>query len=295
MEYRTIVSFMKIAEYKNFTKAAVALGYSQSTVTVQIQQLEDELGIKLFDRIGKQVELTDRGQQFIEYAKQIIKVWEDASNLLKKEPIKTGTLRLGTTESLVSSKFPIIYSKFSKKYPDIELVVNISETTGLTEMLDQNEIDFVYITTNRFKNKNWIKVHEKKERILLVVSPKHPFTKFRDGIYLKDLQKERMISTEKNQGYRQALENECAKQNFYLHIALELANTDVIIRLVKDNLGITYLPEYAVKQALKEHELVAVPIIDCNIEVWAQLFYHKNRWLSEPMLDFIKEIENYED
>lgn len=293
MEYRTIVSFMKIAEYKNFTKAAIALGYSQSTVTVQIQQLEDELGIKLFDRIGKHVELTDRGHQFLEYAKQIIKVWEEASSLSKKENIRNGTLRLGTIESLLSSKFSAIYSKFSKQYPDIEFVIKLSDSFGLAEMLNKNEIDFLYITNNRFQEKNWIKVYEKKEPILLIVSPKHPFAKLTNGIYIKDLEKEKMISTEKNQGYRQILENECAKQNIYLNTTLEIPNTDVIIQLVKENHGISYLPKYAVKHSLKESKLVAVPIIDCDIEVWSQLFYHRNKWLSQPMLDFIKEIENY--
>lgn len=293
MEYRTIVSFMKIAEYKNFTKAAIALGYSQSTVTVQIQQLEDELGIKLFDRIGKQVELTDRGYQFLEYAKQIIKVWEEASGISKKENIRNGTLRLGTVESLLSSKFSAIYSKFSKQYPYIEFVIKLSDSFGLAEMLNKNEIDFLYITNNRFQEKNWIKVYEKKERLLLIVSPKHPFAKLPNGIYIQNLEREKMILTEKNQGYRQTLENECAKQNIYLHTTLEIPNTDVIIQLVKENHGISYLPEYAVKHSLKEHELVAVPVIDCDIEVWSQLFYHRNKWLSQPMVDFIKEVENY--
>lgn len=295
MEYRSIISFMKIAEYKSFTKAALSLGYSQSTVTVQIKQLEEELNIKLFDRIGRQIELTDKGQQFLQYARQIIKVHEEASSLSKKETVRNGMLRLGTTESLLSSKFPSIYSKFSKQYPDIEFIIKLSETTGLTEMLDQNEIDFVYIITNRFQNKNWIKIYERKEPILLLVSPYHPFANLTKEIYLKDLKDQRIISTEKNQGYRQILENECAKQNIYLHTALEIPNTDVIIRLVKENLGITYLPEYTVKQSLKNHELTAVPIVDCDIEAWSQLFYHKNKWLSQPMLDFIKEVENYED
>lgn len=183
MEYRSIISFMKIAEYKSFTKAALSLGYSQSTVTVQIKQLEEELNIKLFDRIGRQVELTDKGQQFLEYARQIIKVSEEASALSKKETVRNGMLRLGTTESLLSSKFPAIYSKFSKQYPDVEFIIKLSETTGLTEMLDQNEIDFVYIITNRFQNKNWIKIYERKEPILLLVSPDHPFAKTTNEIF----------------------------------------------------------------------------------------------------------------
>lgn len=293
MEYRTIVSFMKIVEHKNFTNAAIALGYSQSTVTVQIQQLEEELGIKLFDRIGKQVELTERGYQFIEYAKQIIQLWEEASSVSTKENIRTGTLRLGTIESILSSKFYSIYSKFSKEYPDMEFVIKLSDSFGLTEMLNKNEIDFLYITSKRFQEKNWIKVYEKMESMYLIVSPKHYFAKIQGGIYMKDLKDEKMIQTEKNQGYRQIMEDKFAEKNIYLNTVLEIPNTDVIIQLVKENIGISYLPEYAVKTFLNNGEIVAVPIIDCDIEIWSQLFYHRNKWLSQPMHDFIKEVEHY--
>ena len=83
MELRNIITFLKIAELQSFTKAAKQLGYNQSTVTVQIKQLESELNICLFDRIGKSIRLTEKGTEFFEYANQLVEIAEKAKKIAK--------------------------------------------------------------------------------------------------------------------------------------------------------------------------------------------------------------------
>ena len=103
MELRNITTFLRVAELQNFTHAAQELGYSQSAVTVQIRQLETELGVPLFERIGRSVSLTAPGQAFLQEAGEIIKAAERAKDAVRTAPEPEGTLRVGTMESLSAS------------------------------------------------------------------------------------------------------------------------------------------------------------------------------------------------
>lgn len=101
MELRNIVTFLQAAEKENFTHAANSLGYSQSTVTVQIKQLETELGYQLFDRVGNRISLTPRGEEFRYYANQLVSISQQIKLIPMREPENLhGTLRIGILESL---------------------------------------------------------------------------------------------------------------------------------------------------------------------------------------------------
>jgi len=96
MELRNITTFLRVAELQNFTHAAIELGYSQSAVTVQIRQLETELGVPLFERIGRSVRLTAPGQTFLQQAGEIIKAADRARDAVRAAPEPEGTLRFVT-------------------------------------------------------------------------------------------------------------------------------------------------------------------------------------------------------
>ena len=105
MELRLLTTFLKVAQLQSFSKAAESLGYSQSAVTVQVQQLENELGVRLFDRIGKTVSITHYGQEFIPYARDVVSAAARAVSFTVQERDLTGTLRIGTIESIMTASF----------------------------------------------------------------------------------------------------------------------------------------------------------------------------------------------
>ena len=94
MELRVLTTFLKVAQLQSFSKAAESLGYSQSAITVQVQQLENELGVRLFDRIGKNVTITHYGQEFIPYARDVITAATKAVTFAVEDRDLTGTLRI---------------------------------------------------------------------------------------------------------------------------------------------------------------------------------------------------------
>jgi len=117
MEFRNIETFMAVVEHSNFSEAANVLGYTQSTVSVQIRQLEEELGVKLFDRIGKRVKITEQGTRFYEYGQRILAEMNNAKTAIGHEEEPRSLLRIGTFQSFATTVLPDIICEMRKNIP----------------------------------------------------------------------------------------------------------------------------------------------------------------------------------
>ena len=163
MEIRQLNSFVKIVELQSFSKAAEALGYTQAAVTIQIRQLEQEFSTKFFDRVGKHVELTPPGKEFLIYANEILRKVDDVHTALGNPKLQEHKLTIGTLESLLSYKFPAIIKYFYENYPEVSLEVKTGSPQELTDMMDHNQVDIAYFLDRRIYDNNWIKVQEEDE------------------------------------------------------------------------------------------------------------------------------------
>ena len=143
METRLAATFIKVAELGNITKAAEQLGYSQGTVTSQIKQLEDNLGILLFDRVGRGIQLTDAGRKFVDYATRLVRASEDADAFAMDESDPEGHLIIETTSSVSIGIMSRYLAGFRLRYPKISVSVRLSEDTDvLINHVRQNRVDF---------------------------------------------------------------------------------------------------------------------------------------------------------
>ena len=148
MDFRNIETFLRAAELGSFTAAAQELNYVQSTVTMQIQQLERELGFPLFDRIGKTVSLTALGEEFLTYAYEITRMLHMASSLDQAAAEIHGTLRLGVLESLLFGTVAEMMPDFKRQYRNVDLQLKMGQTTELLQQLKQNALDLVYLSAD---------------------------------------------------------------------------------------------------------------------------------------------------
>ena len=135
MEFRNILTFVRLAEVRNFSKTAQQLGYSQSAVTAQIQQLERELDAQLFERIGRQVKLTQAGQRFLPRALDILNAVHRAESVVQEPEQVTGSLRIGTCESYVISVLPPILTQFIRRFPQVEVRMITGDAQDLFDLL----------------------------------------------------------------------------------------------------------------------------------------------------------------
>lgn len=292
MELRNIVTFVRIAEVQNFSKSAQQLGYSQSAVTMQIKQLEEELHAQLFERIGKKIKLTQAGERFLPCALEILRSVRRAENVLEEPDRISGKLRIGTCESFVMSILPPVIAEFSQSCPCVEVSIQTALVSDLFSMLRQNDVDLIYFLDQKAYFPDWVKVAEQPEKVHFVASIRSPLAG-KQQISIERLLQEPLCLTEKGISYRYAMEQALAAKGFELHPFLEIGNTDIITRLVLQNRGISFLPEYVIREYVNSGELAILDTECPEIIMWSQLVYHRNKDVTPQMRHFLELMEKY--
>ncbi len=173
MEIRQLNTFLVVAETLNFTRAAERLHLAQSSVSAQIRALEKELGVMLFDRIGKQVFLTDAGHKLFGYAKKIESMTEEIRTEVSGEKNLQGRLTIRMPESLARKYMPGVISRYHLKYPDVHLnFINCSDRE-LPKELSSGRIDIALLMTDDTTMKDVSIDYLNTENLVLAASPAH--------------------------------------------------------------------------------------------------------------------------
>jgi DNA-binding transcriptional LysR family regulator len=293
MELRNLITFIHVAELGSFTKAAEQLGYSQSTVSFQIKQLEDELGCLLFERINHTITLTERGHELVSYAHSIRTLTEDFKENLNKEEAYSGHIHIVTPDSICEEMITSHYIDFHEKYPSISVRFSTGDTTHMLDMLDHNEADAIITLDRRMYNKDYVIAKEEPLSMHFVANARSRFAVVKN-LSVRDLVNEQFILTEYGQGYRKVFDRELAKKSLEITPALEIGRTDIITSVLAENDMISFLPDFVTKDLVAEGKLCYLNICDVNIEIWKQLIYHKNKWLSRSLKAFIEYIKTHE-
>ena len=289
MELRQLQTFVTITQTESFSRAAEVLGYTQSALTVQIRLLENELGVKLFDRMGKRVYLTAPGRQFLGHANQIIRDIKCAREFAKSEEELCSPLHVGTLESLCFSKLPQILNSFRSSHPRVPVKVTASTPNQLIDMMERNQLDLIYILDRPRYNDNWNKVMEVREPIVFVASPSCGLDGNREIRLEEIMDEDHMLdiydyfkesTTDKIDDALDELGDEFTEE--------EVSNTEFIIRMIGKNRGISYLPLLAVREYVEKGELTLLNVADFRLTMCQQVIYHKNKWRSKEMDAFIR-------
>lgn len=285
MELRTINTFLKVAATQNISRAARILGYSQSAVTVQIRQLEKELGVQLFERIGKKISLTERGMEFTSYANEIVRLMNQALTFANIEGELEGSLRIGGVESVSTAILPEMIYSFHKQYPKVKLLMKSGTVEELMEMARQNEIDLLYTLDCKICKSEWKCATQKKEKIVFVTLYDQKIAET-ESIPIEELIQKPFILTERGAAYQYELERLLAEAELEIHPILELGNTDTIIKLLKRGMGYSFLPEFTVKKDLEQKKLCQIHTNLPQVVMYSQLFYHQSKWVTPQMQKF---------
>ena len=291
MELKNLDTFIQVAELSSFTKAADKLGYSQSTVSFQIKQLETELNAQLFERINHTVSLTERGKEVLRYAHEIIKLTRDMEKNADSSQELTGYIRIAMADSLCSWLMKEDFKNFHNEYPGITIKIIAASTEEMFRLLNQNEVDLVYTLDNHIYDKNYVIRSEDQMQAHFVTSAS--FLKAHgllddssEGVQTISLDKLiqfPFILTEKRMSYRRLMDEKLASMSLEIMPILEIGNTDLICTLIEQNMGFSYLPDYVTDKAVSEGHMVRLNISGFEIDIWKQLLYHKDKWVSPQM------------
>lgn len=289
MEIRNLKTFIEVAERKNFTQAAEALNYTQSTVSSQIKQLEDELGVQLFERIYHNVALTERGYVILKYAHQIMNMTEEMQNSSNDMTEIGGYVRLAMAPSVCNLMMGKTYMNFHNMYPNIEVKIIEAETNEMLQLLNHNDADAVFIVDRHAFNKDYVVAAEKKIKMHFVVGCNFDID---SEISIEELCSLPLILTEKGVSYRKILDEYLAEHNLEITPFLEMGNTHLLLELVELGVGVSFLPDYVTQNAYNEGRVKYINVNNLEIDIWRQLLYHKNKWISPAMKKVVEYCSN---
>ncbi len=293
MELRNLITFIHVAELGSFTKAADQLGYSQSTISFQIKQLEEELGCLLFERINHTITLTEKGHELISYAHQIRALTDEFRENLTQESDYSGHIHIVTPDSVCEEMIYSHYIDFHNKYPSISIRFTTADTSVMFDMLDHNEADAIITLDSHTYRRDYVIAKEKPLSMHFVTNARSEFVHKRN-LSIQDIINEPFILTECGQGYRRVFDKELAKHSLEITPVLEIGRTDIITSILAQSDMISYLPDFVTTPLIASGQLCYLDVCDVNIEIWKQLIYHKNKWISKSLKAFIDYVKTTE-
>ena len=291
MDIRNLETFLKVVELGSFTKAAAELAYVQSTVTAHIQQMEQELGFPLFDRVGKKVYLTAGGQQLIPYARDALRIMEQISSLDQRPEKMKGILRIGVLESLMFSAMLNVLPMYQSRYKNIEIRIQTGSSRDLIEMLKKNQLDLIYISEVLNVDPELESCYKRRERMIFVASPGHKLAN--TGILsLHDILNDPLIITEKRGVVYRKLEELAARYRCSFYASFTVNSVKAIIEMLMRNLGMAFLPEYAVREYISDGRLIEIYADIPPQTYYSQVLYYRHKWIPPYMQGLIDTIRD---
>ena len=156
----------------------------------------------------------------------------------------------------------------------------------LFDMVRQNDVDLLFFLDKKTDFADWVKLLEQQEPILFVASHDHMICR-KKKVSLAEVVREPFVLTEKSVSYRYDLEQLLAEKKLEIHPFLETGNTDILVRILLHGNCLSFLPQYVVRPYLLSGKMQTVDVEDCRIQMWSQLVYHKNKWVTPQMNCFI--------
>ncbi|WP_104371345.1 LysR family transcriptional regulator [Desulfocucumis palustris] len=292
MEMRQLQIFTTAAREKNFSRAAEKLGYAQSNITIQIRSLEQQLGTRLFERLGKTVALTPAGVKLLEYAEQILKLAAEAQEAVAGFPEPRGTIRIGVLESLCVFRLPDFFKQYRQQYPQVKLILKLGTPLNFRNWLRDNTVDVAVSLECQVKEHDLAAKKLVPEPMVVIGEPAHRLVA-KGRLEPRDIAEECLVFTEKGCSYRELMESHLAAHRIEPSSTLESDSVESIKQFVMSGLGIALLPRAAVVRELRLKRLADLNWAGPEINMFTQLMYHRDKWISPPLLSFINMLEDY--
>jgi DNA-binding transcriptional LysR family regulator len=286
MDIRGLEVFLSVARHLNFTRAGEDVNLSQPSVSVRIRQLENELGVKLFEQLGKRVVLTEAGLLLIPHARRVITAIEDAKQSIDEwQGLERGSLRIGASTTPGMYLIPKTIARFKERYPKIEIHLGIKDTRQIEAGVISNEFDFGFVG-GHLAGDEVVVLPWLTDKLVLIVPPDHCLTQ-QKLIKADDLQRERFILRETGSATRAAIASHLDKSNLQLEPIMEMENPESVKRGVQSGLGIAFISRFAVETELKARSLAAVLVRGLDIRRELKIVYRKDKHLGRAAQTFI--------
>lgn len=257
MEIRQLKAFLAIAEAKTFTAGARRVNVTQAAISMQIRQLEDEVGLQLFTRTPRRVILTEAGEYLLERARKILREHDSAlAEIAEVAGAEYGRLRIGTASgTFAMHQLPGILHKLKDKFPNCELTVSSGTSQKLVDRMMHGEIDTAFVSLP-VDNANITTESIFSDEIVAIAHPKHPLAKEK-YISAATLAGENLILGEQGGNTRRMIDEFFSAANVRPHILMELSRQEAINLMVEANLGVGMAGAKSVAREIRDGKLIS--------------------------------------
>jgi DNA-binding transcriptional LysR family regulator len=289
MDFDQLTTFIEVAKLGNFSRAGQKVFRSQSAVSAQIRQLEQEYGEKLLDRAGKAVRLTPAGEVFFEYANRMLRLRDESVRAVADQgTTPRGALAIGANEATCLYVLPEVFAEYSRLYPAVQISIYRNFSRKIVERTEEGAVD-VGIATLPIKSPS-LKVYPIfRDRLMLMVSSKNPLAK-QKSVTLADVVSQPLIFPKT--GYtRQTLDKLFRPYGAQAQVRMELPSVGMIKSFVVAGLGVSIISTSFARDEVKAGEAKLLNIEDCE-PMWRELglVYRGDRTLPRAASAFIELI-----
>jgi DNA-binding transcriptional LysR family regulator len=284
---RQLRTFKTVADLNSFSLAARRLRLSQPSVSYQVKELEEAIGLPLLDRLGKSVQLTEAGSVLYSYARRTLDVLDEASLALEEmRGIKRGNLRVGASTTVGIYLLPAALGAFKKLHPGLVISLEIGTRARVQEQVQRNELDLAVVGP-ALKDPDLAIVPFISDELIVIAPATHALAG-RRGLTLKDLRDQSFVMREAASGSRAELEKAARKAGVKLKVAMELGSNGAIKHAVESGLGLAVISRHACALELSGKRLVELDVRGFPIRRDWHIVYLRRRRLPSSVTTFIE-------
>jgi LysR family transcriptional regulator, low CO2-responsive transcriptional regulator len=275
---RQLRVFEAVARHNSYTRAAEELHLSQPAVSMQVRQLEDEIGLPLFERLGKQVVVTEAGRELFHYSRAIGQSLREMEEVLESlKGVSRGSLRIAVA-STVNYFAPRLMAIFQQRHPGIGLRLDVTNRESLVQMLDSNSVDLVLMGVPP----RHVEVESEAfmdNPLVVIAPPDHPLAGER-AISLARLAEEVFVMREEGSGTRQAMERFFSERGQTIRHGMQMTRNEAVKQAVRSGLGLSVVSLHTIELELETRRLVTLDVEDFPDRRQWYLVYRRGKRLS---------------
>jgi len=285
-----LYTLLAVVEFNSYTRAAEHLSLTQPAVTQHIKQLEKELNIKIFNRIGNEIKPTNEGNIVIQYARRSIALYHAMEQSILDEQRHIQRLTVGITHTAESNAVAEVFGKYSAKTPGTSITIITDSISNLYNMLRNYEVDLA-VVEGKVQDDSINSLLLDTDSLVLVVSNNHPLAK-KSMVTINELKKQPLILRRPSSGTRNLFTAHLESHNISLddfNVILEVDNIATIKDLIRRDIGVSILSRSVCLDELKKGKITVLPIENLSMIREINILYHNDFKHADILQNIIKE------
>lgn len=279
-----------LAKHRNLTRVGEELFLSQPAVTLQLKELQKEVGAALYERLGKTLYLTDAGLTLERYAQRILALVEEAASAIQTlQKGDSGRVRVGASNTPGIYLLPPLLSAFRRDFPAVELTVEVGNTQTIEGKILRNELD-LGVVGGCLRSEDLTIIPWMTDALVLTVGLTHPWAK-RKTVAPKELLTEPLLGREQGSATRETYEKVFIQHQLSLPRTLEMGGIEAIKRSVEAGLGVAILSVHSIAREIDAGKIAALSLKGLRMTRLLCVVYHKDKTLSPPIQELLNRLK----